>query len=127
MDIAIIVLLAVVGVVLLVMEVFLLPGVGVAGVGGMLCAIGAVVYAYMVAGNVAGHITLLSILVANIILLIAFMRSKSIEKMGLKAEIDEQVQLADPGKKIKDLKRAADKIDAARAKEEKKEQNGQEE
>ena len=48
MDILILVLLSLAGVLLLVLELFLIPGMGIAGIAGGACLVGAVVYAYMV-------------------------------------------------------------------------------
>ena len=107
MNILILVLLAVAGVVLLVLELFLIPGIGIAGFAGGGCLIGAVVYAYMAIGATAGHITFFAVLAASAIAVYAFYKSRAIEKMGLDAEIDDKVELASPGGKIKRLQQEA--------------------
>lgn len=104
MNILILVLLAVAGVVLLVLELFFIPGMGIAGIAGGGCLIGAVVYAYMVIGATAGHITFFVVLATTIVAVYAFYKSRAIEKMGLDAKIDDKVELADPGEKIRKLK-----------------------
>ena len=104
MNILILVLLAVAGVVLLVMELFLIPGLGIAGIAGGGCLVGAVVYAYKFIGVMAGHITFFVVLATTIVAIYAFYKSRAIEKMGLEAKIDDKVELADPGKKISKLK-----------------------
>ena len=83
MDILILVLLSLAGVLLLVLELFLIPGMGIAGIAGGACLVGAVVYAYMVIGATA---------------------------MGLDAKIDDTVELAEPGKKISRLQKQAEEM-----------------
>lgn len=109
MDILILVLLSLAGVLLLVLELFLIPGVGIAGIAGGGCLVGAVVYAYMEIGATAGHITFFAVLITSAIAIYAFYKSRAIEKMGLDTKIDDKVELADPGKKIERLKSDAEK------------------
>lgn len=112
MDILILVLLSLAGILLLVLELFLIPGIGMAGIAGGGCLIGAVVYAYMAIGTTAGHITFFAVLLASAIAVYAFYKSKAIEKVGLDTTIDDKVELADPGKKIGRLQEEAEKMDS---------------
>lgn len=114
MNILILILLALAGVILLVLELFLIPGFGFAGVGGGACLVGAVVYAYLQIGATAGHITFFATLVVTIAAIYAFWKSKAIEKMGLDTSIEDKVELADPGKKIKRLQEEAEAQTAAK-------------
>ena len=57
LDIAIIVFLMVAAILLILAEIFLLPGITLAGIGGAIFAIGGVVFAYTV-GIWVGHLTL---------------------------------------------------------------------
>ena len=50
--------LVVLGVVLLLVEFFLLPGISIAGVGGAIFMVGGVIYSYIYLGSTAGNITL---------------------------------------------------------------------
>jgi len=109
MNIVILVLLSLAGILLLVLELFLIPGFGIAGVAGGGCMIGAVVYAYMVLGATAGHITFFALLVSTVVAVYAFYKSRAIEKMGLDATIDDKVELASPGGKIARLQQEAEK------------------
>lgn len=111
MNILILILLAVAGIVLLVLELFLIPGFGFAGIGGGACLVGAVVFAYLQIGATAGHITFFASLVVTAIAIYAFWKSRAIEKMGLDTSIDDKVELADPGNKIKRLQKAAFKAE----------------
>lgn len=115
MNILILVLLSLAGVLLLVLELFLIPGIGIAGIAGGGCLVGAVVYAYMAIGATAGHITFFVVLVATAVAIYVFYKSKAIEKMGLDTTIDDMVELAAPGKKITRLQEEAEAIDEANA------------
>ena len=95
MDIFLVVLLVLAGVALLLMELFLLPGFGVAGIGGFGFLVGAVIYAYIYLGMVAGMITLGVCVLVSILAIWGFARSKALDKMALDTKIDSQVQLAD--------------------------------
>lgn len=87
MDITIVIILLVVGVVLFLVELFLIPGISIAGIGGTLFMGGAVYYAYTHIGSSAGHITVFgSILLLGIAIWI-FLRSKALDRLSLKAEI----------------------------------------
>ena len=109
MDILILVLLSLAGILLLVLELFLIPGIGIAGIAGGGCLVGAVVYAYMVISATAGHITFFVVLLATAAAIYAFYKSRAIEKIGLDTKIEDKVELADPGKKIEKLKSAPEK------------------
>ena len=95
MDIILVVLLVLAGVALLLMELFLLPGFGIAGVGGFGFLVGAVMYAYYFLGLVAGMITLGVCVLVSVLAIWGFMRSKALDKMDLDTKIDSQVTLAD--------------------------------
>lgn len=105
MDIFIVSILVLVGVVLLVAEVFILPGIGVAGVGGTLCCAGAVGWAYWKISVSAGTITLLVCVALAIVVGILFFRSRAIEKMGLDTEIDSAVKMPEAGKHMEEMKK----------------------
>ena len=95
MDIFLVVLLVLAGVALLLMELFLLPGFGIAGVAGFGFLAGAVYYAYVFLGMVAGMITLGVCVLVSILAIWGFVRSKALDKMALDTTIDSKVQLAD--------------------------------
>ena len=95
MNIDLVVLLVLAGVALLLAELFLLPGFGIAGVSGFGCLIGAVVVAYLVIGRLAGYITLGACIVLSALAIWGFVRSHAIDKMALDTKIDGQVKLAD--------------------------------
>ena len=94
MNIFLFVLLVLAGVALLLAEMFLLPGFGIAGVGGFGCLIAAVVIAYLCIGRCAGYITLGSCLLLSGLAIWGFLRSHAIDKMALDTKVDGHVSLA---------------------------------
>lgn len=93
MNLALVILLLLAGVILLVLEVFLIPGIGWAGVFGLGALVGSIVVAYMYLGQLAGHITLISALVLIAVAVWIFLKNKTLEKMSLKTDIDSKVDL----------------------------------
>ncbi|MDR1499750.1 MAG: NfeD family protein [Tannerellaceae bacterium] len=93
LDIAVIVFLMGVAIALILLEIFLLPGITVAGVGGALFAIGGVVFAYTVSPE-AGHITLIASVAAFAGAFAWLLRSKSFNKVALHTDIDSRVTSA---------------------------------
>ncbi len=93
MDIFLIILLAIVGIVLLLVELFLLPGFGLAGITSIGCLIGCVYTAYFYRGALAGHITLAVLLVLCAIAVWVFLQRRMLDKMALKTDITSKVDL----------------------------------
>ena len=110
-EILLVALLVLVGVILLVLEMFLIPGFGIAGISGFACLLGAVILAYLKISALAGHITLLASVVLSALAIYGFWRSRAIDKMALDTKIDGKVELAKPGKKIERLEQEAKKSD----------------
>ena len=94
MNTILVVLLVLAGVALLLMEMFLLPGFGIAGLSGFACLVGAVIVAWACLGRMAGYITLAACVVLSAIAIWGFLRSKALDKMALDAQIDSHVELA---------------------------------
>ena len=94
MNTILVVLLVLAGVALLLMEMFLLPGFGIAGVSGFGCLLGAVIVAWVCLGRLAGYITLASCVVLSAVAIWGFLRSKALDKMALDTKIDSHVELA---------------------------------
>jgi membrane-bound ClpP family serine protease len=87
MEIIIIVLLLVAAIILFLVELFLLPGLSVAGILAGGCAFFANYYAFAHLGNLGGSITLAVSVLACVGSLIWFMRSKTLDRIALKKEI----------------------------------------
>ena len=58
MEIVVVIILLIVGIALMLVELFLIPGLSVAGISGFLFMGGSVYYAYAYIGDTAGHLTL---------------------------------------------------------------------
>lgn len=95
LDLIIIIAVVLLGILFLLIEIFLLPGISIAGVAGAALLIGGVVYAYMFVGSTAGNITLVA---SGLLLAGAFawlVKSKALKKIGLKTDISETVDNSD--------------------------------
>ena len=88
MDIVIIISLIIAGLILFIIEVFLLPGVSVAGIVSAGCLLYANYYAFDTLGTIPGCITLVISAIGVIAITIWFMRSKTVDKLSLKKTID---------------------------------------
>lgn len=90
-EIIIIVFLILLGVGLLAAEVFLLPGITIAGIAGGVMLIGSVAYAFYYIGETAGYITI----AANVIIIVAaflfILKSNALNHIALKTDIDATV------------------------------------
>lgn len=105
MNVFLVVLLVLAGVALLLLEMFLLPGFGIAGIGGFGCLIGAVVLAWLRIGSIAGYIALGACLLLSALAIWGFLRSHALDKMALDSKIDGHVELADNKLKKKEIKK----------------------
>ena len=87
MEIAILITLLLVGVCLIVVELFLIPGISIAGIAGVIF-IGAAIYvSYAYIGEVAGHLTLAGSFVLLIVAIWTFVKTRALERMALKTDI----------------------------------------
>lgn len=101
MSIAIVIILLVFGVALLVAELFLLPGFGLAGITGFLSLGGSVWLAYEWLAPIypwAGHATLVAAVVLSALAIYGFIRGHMLEKMALDTKIDSKVEMPKAGK-----------------------------
>ena len=100
MDILIIAVLIIAAVILFLVELFVIPGISLAGISALVCIIYANFYAFANLGMAAGFITLGISTVACIGSLVWFMRSKMLDKLALKKDIDSTIDRS-AEKKIK--------------------------
>ncbi|MDY3790082.1 NfeD family protein [Bacteroides fluxus] len=91
MDILIITMLIIAAVILFLVELFVIPGISIAGFLAGGCVIFANYYAFSYMGTTAGIITLIISAIACIGSLILFMRSKTLDKIALKKNITSKV------------------------------------
>lgn len=85
-DIAIITFLMAVAILLILLEIFMLPGITVAGLGGFIFAVGGLIYAYSL-DTMTGHITLIASLLLFGGAFAWLLRSKSFSRVALKTDI----------------------------------------
>ena len=101
------IILVLFGVGLLLAEMFLLPGFGIAGIFGLASLVAAVVIAYMkltVLWAWAGHVTLAACVVLCGIAIWVFVKSRAMDKMALDTKIEGGVDMPTPGKRMDELK-----------------------
>lgn len=79
------------GVLFFLVEVFVIPGTSIAGVGAVACLCYSVFYAYATKGILEGSIVLGAVVLLSVGALIWLMRSHTLKKMALKKEIDSSV------------------------------------
>lgn len=91
MELFVIALLIALGTVLLIAEIALIPGFGVAGFTGIGAMIGSAVYAFMQIGEIAGWITIAIVVVVSIALILWVIYGKSIDNVALKENISSTV------------------------------------
>lgn len=77
-------------IILLIAEVFFIPGITLAGIAGALCAGGGIWYAYSLDMTI-GHITVLSSIIGFVAVFWFFLRSRSFKIMELNADISSKV------------------------------------
>lgn len=92
MTILAIIVLILLGLLLLLLEFAVVPGVTIAGIGGFLMLAGSVYMAFAQYGTGAGFATLLVVLIAAPALILYFLRSKAGKKMVLETNIDGKVE-----------------------------------
>ena len=91
MDVLIIIALIAAAVILFLVELFVIPGISLAGISALVCIIYANYYAFANLGTGAGFITLIISGIACIGSLVWFMRSKTLDKLALKKDITSKI------------------------------------
>lgn len=102
------IILVLFGVGLLLAELFLLPGFGIAGICGIASLIAAVVIAYVklaVLWAWAGHVTLAACVILCGIAVWLFVKSKAMDKMALDTKIEGGVDMPSAGKHMEELRK----------------------
>lgn len=91
MEILIIAALIVAGLLLFLVEVFLIPGISIAGIASAICLLYANYYAFDALGLTAGFITLAVSALGCIAVTAWFMHSKTVDKLSLKKTLDYKI------------------------------------
>lgn len=92
MDLVLIIGLIVLGIFFMILEVYLIPGISVAGIASLICFIIGNVLAYKNLGTVAGTWILAGSMVSLGTVLYLFLRSKTLDRMALKSEIKSKTE-----------------------------------
>lgn len=82
-----IILLIVFGFLLIMLEFFVVPGITIAGIGGILLMVGGIYLTYDIYGSPAGHYCLGAVLLLSILLISIAFRSDTWNRLALKSEI----------------------------------------
>ncbi len=96
MTILSIVLLILLGLLLLMIEFAVIPGITIAGVGGAVLLIASVYIAFTGIGKIAGFVTLAVVLIVSPIMIYYFFNSRSGKKMILDSEIGGKIENFNP-------------------------------
>jgi membrane-bound ClpP family serine protease len=92
MLVAIVIGLILLGIFFIIVEIFLIPGISIAGIAGGACLIGGVALSYSKFGFQMGTITLIAASIALIGLLYTFYKSKALDKMALKTDSESKTE-----------------------------------
>lgn len=94
-DLIIVTLVILLGIVFLLAEIFLLPGITISGIAGFIFLVGGITYAYMYMGVVAGNLALLISVFLLLGSILYFIKSKSLRRISLTTNIDAKVDTSD--------------------------------
>lgn len=91
MTLTLIILFIIVGLLLVWLEFFIVPGITVAGIGGTVLMLGGIYYAYAEIGKPHAHFILLGTILAFALMLMFSFRSKTWNKTTLETNIDSHI------------------------------------
>ena len=91
-EIIIIACLIIIGVALMLAEIFLLPGITIAGIAGGVAMVGSIVYAFYYVGPTTGYITIVANAVVGIGAFIFVIKSNALDHIALKTDIEGVVE-----------------------------------
>lgn len=91
-DFVIILVLMLLGIILIMVEIFLLPGITVAGIAGGIVLIGSIIYAFHYQGQIVGYTTIGIVGVSGIAAFVYLIKSKTLDYLALKTNIESKVE-----------------------------------
>lgn len=91
LDLLIVAAVILLGILFMLVEIFLLPGISIAGIAGAIFLVGGIVYAYLFLGSTAGNITLAASALAMGGTFFWLLKSKSLRKISLETNIEGKV------------------------------------
>ncbi len=86
-----VIIIILIGLFLLLVEFLLIPGITVAGVGGVILIAGGITWAYTGYGTTAGHLTLLGTAIASVTVVVLALRSKTWKYFMLNTNVEGSV------------------------------------
>ena len=89
MELITLILIIVGGFIFYLIEIFLIPGFGGAGIAAAICLLYAIYYAFASVSTTAGVLTLLTVVAGGVYVTRAFMKSKTLERLSLKKTLDD--------------------------------------
>jgi len=93
MSLGLVIFLILLGLFLLVIEVLLIPGITIAGIGGALCMIAGIIIAFVSLGTITGVIVLLVTVVLTVITVVLMLKADTWKRLMLTKTIDGKVDL----------------------------------
>ena len=103
METLIIIALIVGGLIFFAIEVFLIPGISLAGIASAISLLYAIYYGFAYVGTTAGVVTIFASALGLIVVTIWFLRSKTVDRLSLKQTIDYRHDpIKDSGLKVGD-------------------------
>jgi len=91
MNILIVIVLCIIGIVLILVEIFLIPGLTITAIAGAAFSIGGIYYAFRNLGATAGIITLLLVVASIAIAFVYLIKSKALDSIALKTNLKSTV------------------------------------
>lgn len=88
-NIIIVTVLLLIAIVLIILEVFFLPGITIAGIASVLFYVGSIYFAFAQLGVTAGIISIIAAVLLTWIMITYFMRSRTLDKIALKTNIND--------------------------------------
>ncbi len=86
-DIFLVVLFMLLGIVFLLLELFIIPGVSIGGIAGIAFVVASICYAFVTLGATAGFVTLACGVLAMAVAIWLFVRSRTLDRMSLNTEV----------------------------------------
>ena len=91
MDIVIVIVLCAIGILLILVEIFLIPGITFTAIAGVAFSIGGIYYSFKYMGPTAGVITLIAVAAAIGLSFVYLIKSKALNKIALQTDINSTV------------------------------------
>jgi len=92
MELTLIIGLILLGIFFMILEVYFIPGISIAGIGSLACLIVGITLSYKYFGTTGGTLTLAISMLVMALVLYLFFRSKTLDKMALKSEISSKTE-----------------------------------